>query len=211
MKQFDLGSVQIKKRNRLPHWLTAHGIYVGTWHLADALPADALAALQREQEYEIERIRRGRGQLTIADRARIELDYRRKIERALDRGFGDCILRAERCAGIVAASLVHFDTTRYELYTWSVMPNHVHVVFSPCENWSISEIMKAWKGFTAKELNRALGSSGTVWQEDYFDRSMRNENQFRRTVDYVMNNPAAAGLRDWKFVASYPGKIANVV
>jgi REP element-mobilizing transposase RayT len=149
--------------------------------------------------------------LTVADRVRLELEYRRKIERALDHGFGDCVLRDESCAEIVAASLIHFDSTRYELFTWSVMPNHVHVVFTPCENWVISEIVKAWKGFTAKELNRVLGRSGKLWQEDYFDRSMRNEQQFRRAVDYVMNNPAAAGLRDWKFVASYPGRIANVV
>ena len=53
-------------------------------------------------------------------------------------------------------------------------------------------------------INRLLRRTGKLWQDDYFDRLMRNEKQFRTAIEYVINNPVKAGLVDWPFVQSYP-------
>src|SRR5258708_17595925 len=73
------------------------------------------------------------------------------------------------------------------------MPNHVHALL---EVWQtpMSKILKGWKGYTAKEANRILGREGTFWEDDYFDRYIRDEEHFRRVVRYIENNPVKAGL-----------------
>jgi putative DNA methylase len=48
--------------------------------------------------------------------------------------------------------------------------------------------------------NRVLGRTGSFWQREYFDRLIRDENELERAVEYVVNNPAHAGLKDWTWV-----------
>jgi Transposase IS200 like len=94
----------------------------------------------------------------------------------------------------VEGALLFFDGERYRLHAWVVMPNHVHTLFTPLTGLSLSEIVGSWKSFTSKEANKLLRRSGQFWQEDYFDRYVRNEYHFRRVVEYIESNPARAGL-----------------
>ncbi|MCZ7605514.1 MAG: DHHA1 domain-containing protein [Planctomycetota bacterium] len=117
-------------------------------------------------------------------------------------GYGECWLKDERCARIVANALQHFDGERYELHAWCVMPNHVHVVFKPAAGHGLSDILHSWKSFTAKECNKVLGRKGAFWMDEYYDRLIRDEAEWRGKIAYTMNNPSAAGLTDWKWVGS---------
>ena len=74
------------------------------------------------------------------------------------------------------------------------MPNHVHVVFEAAAGFGLSGIVGSWKSFTARRANTLLNRSGRFWHADYFDRYMRSEGQFNRTVEYVEQNPVKAGL-----------------
>jgi REP element-mobilizing transposase RayT len=103
-------------------------------------------------------------------------------------------------AKIVADSLLYFDGLRYDLYAWCVMPNHVHVVFRPLSNYGLGDILHSWKSFSAKEINRALGTSGEFWQREFYDHLVRNQEEFERITQYVADNPAKAGLEDWRWV-----------
>jgi hypothetical protein len=66
---------------------------------------------------------------------------------------------------------------------------------------------KRWKSFSSKESNKLLNRTGSFWQEDYFDHIIRDMRELHDTIEYVMNNPAKAGLRDWAFVRMYPERI----
>ncbi len=81
------------------------------------------------------------------------------------------------------------------------MPNHVHVIFSTA--LALADVLHGWKSYTRTMINRTLKRTGKLWQDDYYDRLVRNERQLRRAVDYVLNNPVKAGLVDWPFVRSY--------
>ena len=192
----------IHKRNRLPHWDVSHGIQLVTWHLADSLPKAALERLRCERAYERKRLTEGRGLVTKADVASLDTAFRRQCEKLLDKSHGECVLRDHRAAKIVAEAITHFDDGRYRLFAWCVMPNHVHTIFKTA--LPLAEVLHSWKSYTRTTINRLLSRTGKLWQDAYFDRLMRNEQQFRRAVEYVMNNPAKAGLRDWPFVRSYP-------
>ena len=44
--------------------------------------------------------------------------------------------------------LRRFDGERYEIASFVVMPNHVHVLFRPLGEHALPEILKSWKGFS---------------------------------------------------------------
>ena len=125
---------------------------------------------------------------------------RQKIAEYEDAGYGQCFLRDERIAAVMQDTLKHFDGERYQLICWCIMPNHVHVLIEVNEGWSLSRIMHGWRSYTANEANRILGRTGKFWMEEYYDRYIRNDNHLQKTINYILNNPANAGLDGWPWV-----------
>ncbi|MCX6646059.1 MAG: transposase, partial [bacterium] len=103
-------------------------------------------------------------------------------------------------AVVIANALKFFDGDRYHLFAWCVMPNHVHAILKPLGINKLPEILYSWKSFTSKEANKILGRSGQFWQTEYFDRLIRDPDEFEYSVPYVLNNPKQAGLLNWKWV-----------
>jgi putative transposase len=103
----------------------------------------------------------------------------------------------------VERALLRFDGARYDILAWCIMPNHVHVVINTHDSCRVGDIVRSWKTFTAREINKLSGTEGSFWAPDYFDRFMRNEDHLLKTLDYVENNPLKAGLvanaADWPF------------
>ncbi len=75
----------------------------------------------------------------------------------------------ESRVGSGGKSLRHFDSERYMLDDFVVMPNHVHAIVKPVGDHALSEILHSWKSFSANAVNRALGQDGAVWMEESFD------------------------------------------
>jgi len=138
-----------------------------------------------------------------AARHTVDDDERIRIERYLNRGIGPTWLADPQVAGVVEDALQFFDSRRYRLHAWVVMPNHVHVVITPHADVSVSGIVSSSKSFTAKRANALLERQGAFWQEDYFDRFIRDERHFEAALHYVEANPVVAGLcampEDWMF------------
>ncbi|MEI7645112.1 MAG: DUF1156 domain-containing protein [Chloroflexales bacterium] len=176
-------------RTHLPHFEAGNVAQHITFRLADSLPSAVLVGWESEL-----------AQLTETKR---DVERRKRIETYLDQGHGSCALRDPRIATIVADALSYFDGTRYQLHEWVIMPNHVHVLMTPLYENSLSSILHSWKSFTAKQANRILGRTGAFWQEDYFDRVIRNERHWDAAVAYVRENPVKVGLcatpEGWRF------------
>jgi putative transposase len=63
----------------------------------------------------------------------------------------------------------------------------------------LATIMQSLKGFTAWKANQLLGRLGAFWQHESFDHVIRDQEEWQRVVDYVLNNPVKAGLvADWQ-------------
>jgi REP element-mobilizing transposase RayT len=91
---------------------------------------------------------------------------------------------------LVQDALFHFDGLRYDLLAWVVMNDHVHVVVSPREDQPVESLVHSWKSFTAHAMQRRWGRRGAVWQREYFDRIVRDEDELREKLEYVLGNPA---------------------
>ena len=209
--KFDLGTVNVRKANRLPHWDVQHGIYFVTFGLFDAVPRPRLARLREEAAAQAARIEYLRGELTIAEKRAIDVWVHAQSGLVMDESLGSCFLRDPRIAAVVADTITKFDVERYRLLAWSLMPNHVHVVFNLNEGWRLDRAVHSWKSFTAKAGNHILGRKGVFWQDGYYDRTIRDSRELAATVDYVLDNPVKAGLRDWLWVRAYPERLAEFV
>jgi REP element-mobilizing transposase RayT len=146
-----------------------------TYRLADAMPA------ARRREWE--------AFLALED----NLEKQRKIEAYLDLGFGQCHLRDPRIAHLVQENLWHHDGAKYRLLAWVIMPNHVHVLIEMA-GVPLGGVLKNWKSYTAKAANKLLNQTGAFWEDDYFDRCLRDDEHYRRVVRYIETNPTRARL-----------------
>jgi REP element-mobilizing transposase RayT len=135
------------------------------------------------------------------------VEYLQQVNRLLDHGHGVKWLKNPAVAGIVQDSLKFFDGDRYFLHAWVIMPNHVHVLFTPAEGWTLSKILHSWKSFSAREANKVLDRTGEFWQAEYFDRAIRDERGFSAAAEYIEYNPVKAGLcinpAEWPFSSAF--------
>jgi REP element-mobilizing transposase RayT len=99
-----------------------------------------------------------------------------------------------------ANTLLHDDNERYVMDTFVVMPNHVHTLFRLMEPHRLEAVVKSWKGFAAREINQHLNRRGRLWQEDYWDRLIRNEGHLLKCREYIRDNPVKASLAQDQFI-----------
>jgi RecG-like helicase/REP element-mobilizing transposase RayT len=105
---------------------------------------------------------------------------------------------------IVLDAWRHFHNARYELFAICVMPDHVHALFQPWPKnelsheettfWSLAELMRSLKSFTAREINRAEGKNGPVWEKETFDRYVRSDRDLAEKFHYILRNPWDTGV-----------------
>ena len=93
--------------------------------------------------------------------------------------------------------------TFYSLAATMVMPDHAHVLLRPFAGIELSRILKGIKGVSAKLINQRRGSTGKIWQEESWDRIVRDAAEFEQKLQYLIQNPVKAGLV--KDVAEYFG------
>ena len=79
------------------------------------------------------------------------------------------------------------DKILYELIAFSIMPNHVHLLFKPLKN--LPSVMHQIKGSSAKLINEIMEKRGKFWANEYYDRAIRNEKHFGIVYEYIKNNP----------------------
>ena len=125
---------------------------------------------------------------TEADRLLALLD---KYE---DAGYGSCVLKNDNVAKIVHDAIFFYHGKKYNVISWCIMPNHVHVLIEVMKNISLSSILHSWRSFSSNEINKLLNRSGRLWMPEYFDRFIRDNDHFNNVVDYIHNNPVKAGL-----------------
>jgi putative transposase len=83
---------------------------------------------------------------------------------------------------------------RFQVHTFCVMGNHVHLVIHPEPGESLSRIMQWILGVFAMAWNREHHTTGHVWGERFFSKILGSLGEFIKTFAYVMQNPVRARL-----------------
>ena len=112
------------------------------------------------------------------------------------------VLTAEE-RNIVLNAVLH-ERIRFTLYAVCVMPDHVHLLMEPAIKeqdsdgaaifFSLTEILHSLKSFTAHQINRVRGKTGSVWEKESFDRLIRSEEDLQEKFHYITRNPQDAGV-----------------
>lgn len=75
------------------------------------------------------------------------------------------------------------------------MPNHCHVVLIFHKvKVTLSRVLQAYKSITTLQLKR-LGYPGSYfWQRNYYERVIRNEDEYETIREYIKYNPGKARI-----------------
>ena len=185
--------ITIYRRN-LPHWRQEGATYFVTFRLADALPETCLS--------DIAAVREGWERTHPEPRTESDWeDYARMIsekeEAWLDRGHGACWFSNKAHATAMENALRKFDGERYHLGAFVIMPNHVHLIARPFRDHQLDGITRGWKGVVARKINQAEGLSGQLWQEESYDRIVRDSEHLLRVIRYIGKNPKGGDSPVW--------------
>jgi REP element-mobilizing transposase RayT len=179
----------------LPHWRQEGATYFVTFRLHDSLPQSKLNELESlRRQWEA----RHPPPRTTEQLEELGRESMRRQEYWLDKGMGSCRLKEPEAGKSLVNTMHFFDGNRYEVGCYVVMPNHVHTIVRPLrsEDEPLERILQSWKLHTALEINRQFGLQGTLWQEESFDRIIRDEEHLYRAIQYIGANPGKAGGLD---------------
>jgi len=210
------------KRN-LPHYHPEGYAFFITTRLVGTIPKNIYTKIKLEFDEELKKVASYHDEKTKREKY-FELQKYNfvKYERILDScKYGYKWLGDKRVANVVKEALHHRDKNLYDLIAYTIMPNHIHVVFKPIverkasfapnENlyhqksdsqdgqageslYIVTKILQDYKKFTARKSNNILNRSGKFWQHESFDHVVRDEKELLRIVEYTINNPVKAGL-----------------
>ena len=89
-----------------------------------------------------------------------------------------------------------------ELDTYVVMPNHLHGIIDICDQYSgnrekdqalrkpLGRLIGAFKTVSTRRVNNALETPGQpLWQRNYYERVIRNDEELDRVREYIVYNP----------------------
>lgn len=204
-------------QRNLPHWRQPGATYFVTFRLNDSLPRAYVEEIRREhlawQERITHELQAAGGALSESTREEHEawqLRHWRKAEALMDACHGSCLLRQPSIRQVVVDSLTHFEGVRHHMHGLVVMPNHVHLACQPWEGWEMEDLLQSWKGFTSREIAKATGQSGQLWQHDNWNRIIRDESHWQRVMRYITRNPGKANLREGESTVWIAERCVNV-
>lgn len=111
---------------------------------------------------------------------------------------GEILSSEERT--ITLEALHYWDERKWTLYAAVIMPDHVHALVQPLQIpgsdgvHDLAVIIHSVKSFSVHQINRQRGSKGSIWQDERFDRIVRDEMEFFEKWQYIMNNPVTREL-----------------
>ena len=86
------------------------------------------------------------------------------------------------------------DGEKTRTFSYVVMPDHLHWLFSLQPYSSLSAVVRSVKGRAAIRINKSSQRTGAVWQPGFHDRALRDEESLESVGNYIIANPLRAGL-----------------
>ena len=201
---------QFYRGSNLPHWQPMGATFFVTFRLHGSIPLSKIIDLKHRFEERWQHFSKqpefDLNELYKLEQSRFFLAYDRLLDEPAN---GPYYLQEPKLAQLVADQLHRYDGHYYDLICYTIMSNHVHVLFSTelqvpehiqHRDWEsldfvpLQVIMKRIKGASARYCNLELGRTGQFWQHESYDRVVRNEEEYWKIVNYILQNPVKAQL-----------------
>jgi len=102
--------------------------------------------------------------------------------------------RAEVADLMVTTFLKYCDAGEFELHEFVVMPNHIHLLLSLNDQQPLSRVIQLIKGGFSHSLREHGIVFRAVWEQRYYDRRLRDANEFAAFSEYIRQNPVRKHL-----------------
>ncbi|MBK6793980.1 MAG: transposase [Anaerolineales bacterium] len=209
-------------QRNLPHYHQPNATYFITFRLAGSLPVEIWKNLKEEYEQEKRNLAtRHSGAKLQEERYNLQKRHFARFDALLENDEGSPRWLAEpQFADIVQRELHTLSPEHYNLHSYCLMPNHCHLLINqqdiqepplPIDGkhyTSLSHVMRLLKGRTGYTCTKLLGRKGAFWQHESYDHVVRDDREFTRILDYIVNNPVKAGLvekwQDWSYTYVNP-------
>ncbi len=202
-------------RRNLPHIQPLGATFFVTFRLKDSIPQARIWKLKQVHEENCDTIllsnNANKKELLYQEGQRFFENYDVLLDTIIS---GPTFLKNPTIANIVAEQLHRFDGSLYRLISYSIMPNHVHLLintsiqipeeldvrlYDSLEFEPLQNIMKKIKGPSAVFSNRVLQRSGKFWQRESYDRLIRDGKELGNVINYILQNPVKAKLvENWE-------------
>jgi REP element-mobilizing transposase RayT len=205
-------------RRNLPHYQQLGYVYFITARLAGTIPRSVYEKIRKNYSKELVKVS---GYKNLTKRRRLYYELQEKsfqtYDSILDKSmYGEKWLSDKPVASLLKKSLHFRDEKEYELYAYTIMPNHIHLIIKPIllsksesasnrdENkFIVTKIIGNFKKFTGREANKILKRSGQFWQHESYDHLIRGVRELQKLTEYILNNPVKAKLcelsDDWNW------------
>jgi putative transposase len=122
------------------------------------------------------------------------------------------ILQSDRMAGLFVDVLLRYRARgKYLLHEFVVMPDHFHLLITPQE--SLERAMQLIKGGFSFRAKRELGFMHEIWQPSYYDRRVRDAEEYFAFRGYMRQNALQPGLatkaEDYRYCSAWHGFVLD--
>lgn len=127
------------------------------------------------------------------------------------------LFRRDVIKRIIVDSFHHLRATgKMKLFVFVIMPNHIHIIALFSKAHPLSDVMRDFKKFTARQIYRQFQAEGKtkvldvlkkegervkqeykVWEDGYDARDVFSMEFLQQKTDYIHNNPCQP---QWKLV-----------
>ena len=115
---------------------------------------------------------------------------------------GRAVFQVSELAEIVTDAIFHYrDTGAYLLHEFVIMPNHLHLLLTPGRTTSLEKAVQLVKGGSPYQIHEHCGHKMEIWQQGFYDWTIRDFNDWQTKAEYIRMNPVRARLvakpEDW--------------
>jgi len=195
-------SFPIEYRRNLPHIIPPGGTFFLTFRLKGSIPNRVILNLKESYELELSKLEK-------RESYRTNFKYIKEVQQAFFTGIDNKLdfltsgphwLSNPKIANIVQEAIHYRDNKDYELISYCIMSNHVHLICTMTQDdIPLFKVIGSLKRHTARQANKILKRTGAFWLDESYDHLVRSRNELGRIINYTLNNPVKAGLvDDWK-------------
>jgi REP element-mobilizing transposase RayT len=100
---------------------------------------------------------------------------------------------------IALKAILYWDGLKMTLYAAVILPDHVHLLLRSNSKpeggvFDLAEIIHSIKSYSAQKISQSRDNPGVIWQDERYDRIVRDEAEFLEKWQYIRNNPVKIGL-----------------
>ena len=124
------------------------------------------------------------------------------------------LFQSERMANLFLDTLFHYrNQNNYMLHEFVLMPDHFHLLISPIV--ALERSLQLIKGGFSFRVKKELGYLGEIWQTSFYDRRVRDIEDYYAFRNYIRENPVKRGLvvrpEDYLYSSAHSGFILDNV